>query len=386
MNKKLLELLDSINEKKASVRNLVNEGKIEEAKAAKNEMAELQEQFDLLKDIEDSTPAPAALKKQPEQMSADAKFAQAARQGFKNESMNETTKADGGYTVPEDIQTKVNQYKKAQFSLEDLVTVESVKTETGARTYQTKTEVDGFTEVGEGAKIGQQTAPKFERITYAIKKYGGWIPVTNELLDDSDANIVNVISQWLGDNSRVTRNKQIIKALEAGKTDASASDPTYTTITGIDDITKALNVTLGAAYKGTSKIITNDYGLQELSELKDGNGRPMLNPIPTEPAKMQLAAGATIVPVEVIPATDLPNVEVDGKVYAPIIIGDLHEAITLFDRKKITLKSSDVASVTGFSAFEEDMTLYRAIERFDAETKDKDAYVLGHFGTEIEQG
>ena len=53
MNKKLLELLDSINEKKTEVRNLVGEGKLEEAKAAKEELKNLQEQFDLLKDIDD---------------------------------------------------------------------------------------------------------------------------------------------------------------------------------------------------------------------------------------------------------------------------------------------------------------------------------------------
>lgn len=384
MNKKLLELLDSINDKKASIRDLVDAGKIEEAKAAKAELQTMQDSFDVLKDMEDEPPVLA--KTPAKATNAVTDFANAARQGFKNASMNETTKADGGYTVPEDIQTKVNQYKSASFSLEDLVTVESVKTETGARTYQTKAQAAGFAEVGEGAKIGQQTAPQFERVTYSIKKYGGWIPVTNELLDDSDANIVSVISKWLGDNSRVTRNKKIVEALQAGKTKDSESTPTYTEIKDIDDITRALNVTLGAAYKGTSKIITNDYGLQELSELKDGNGRPMLNPIPTEPGKMQLAAGAVIVPVEVIPATDLANVEVSGSTYAPIIIGDLHEAVTLFDRKKITLKASDVASVTGFSAFEEDMTLYRAIERFDTEIKDKDAYVLGHFSTAIEQG
>ena len=53
MNKKLLELLDAINEKKAIVRDLVDSGKIEEAKAAKAELVELQDKFDLLKDMDD---------------------------------------------------------------------------------------------------------------------------------------------------------------------------------------------------------------------------------------------------------------------------------------------------------------------------------------------
>ena len=50
MNKKLLELLNQINEKKVTVTNLVADGKIEEARAAKEELKDLQDQFDLLKD------------------------------------------------------------------------------------------------------------------------------------------------------------------------------------------------------------------------------------------------------------------------------------------------------------------------------------------------
>lgn len=53
MNKKLLALLDSINNKKIEVKNLVDQGNLEEAKAAKEELKNLQQQFDLLKDLED---------------------------------------------------------------------------------------------------------------------------------------------------------------------------------------------------------------------------------------------------------------------------------------------------------------------------------------------
>ena len=38
MNKKLLELLNKINSKKTEVKKLVDEGKIEEAKTAKEEL------------------------------------------------------------------------------------------------------------------------------------------------------------------------------------------------------------------------------------------------------------------------------------------------------------------------------------------------------------
>ena len=54
MNKELLKLLDSINQKKLEVQNLANEGKLEEAKAAKEELKNLQDKFDLLKDVLDA--------------------------------------------------------------------------------------------------------------------------------------------------------------------------------------------------------------------------------------------------------------------------------------------------------------------------------------------
>ena len=50
-----------------------------------------------------------------------------------------------------------------------------------------------------------------------------------------------------------------------------------TDLAGINDIKKALNVTLGQAFKGTSKIITNDDGLQYLDTLKDNDAKYLLH-------------------------------------------------------------------------------------------------------------
>lgn len=53
MNRELRELLDKINSKKEEVKNLANENKIEEAKAAKKELVDLQAKFDVLYDLEE---------------------------------------------------------------------------------------------------------------------------------------------------------------------------------------------------------------------------------------------------------------------------------------------------------------------------------------------
>ena len=118
MNKELLELLDSINEKKALVRSLAAEGKVDEAKAAKEEMITMQGQFDVLKDLDIDTPAPKNAKpvKTVQNETVEAKFANAARHGFKN-VMTEGTPADGGYTVPVDISTKIEKLREASFNL-----------------------------------------------------------------------------------------------------------------------------------------------------------------------------------------------------------------------------------------------------------------------------
>lgn len=376
MHKKLLEMLENINNKKAEVKKLVADGKLDEAKKAKEELVNMQASFDLLKDLEDEAPDKKKLEDKKPAVGVEVSFADAARHGFRN-SLTEGTPAKGGYAVPEDIQTKINKRRQAKFSLQDLITVENVKTETGTRVYQKKNKLTGFTEVGEGKAIPEGEEPEFERINYAVKKYAGYLAISNELLEDSDANITATITDWIGDQSRATRNRLIVNALIAGKTTGSTTN--YAQIKDIDDITKALNITIGADYKDAASIITNDYGMQVLGSLKDGNNRPLLNPVPTDPAKMQIAIGASVIPVKVVPTNALGNITVAEKEYAPFIIGDLKDAVKMYDRQLTTIKASDTASTKTYNAFEDDLVLYRATEREDVEVVDTDAYVLGYY-------
>lgn len=376
MNKELLELLDSINDKKAEVKKLAEENKLDEARKAKDELKEMQEKFDLLKDLDDGKTDDAKAKAVAKGMKpADGKdavkeFADAARRGFKVEnSMNEGTPADGGYTVPEDIQTKIDERRSAKASLIDLVDVEEVTTNKGSRTHKKRSQQTGFQKVGEGGKIGAKATPQFERMDYTISKYAGYFPVTNELLEDSDAAITSVLTEWIGDESRVTRNNIIRTAINTKAKTALAS---------LDDIKKALNVTLGAAFKSTSRVVTNDDGLQYLDTLKDNDGKYLLQPNPANPMQLRLCAGATIVPVTVIPNDDLPSdVSTAKKRKIPMIIGDLKEGIKFFDRKSLTIMASNLAAAGELNAFEEDLTLFRAIEREDCQVKDDMAFVNG---------
>lgn len=334
-------------------------------------------------------------------------------------TMSVGTDTDGGYTVPEDVLTDIEHLKESKKSLKDLVSVETVTTMSGKRTYKKRSSLTGFSTVGEANPIGMKTTPKYDRIAYEIKKRAGIYPVTNELFDDSDANIYNELITWIADDGRVTDNKSIL---------AIINKKAETKLSGLDDIKKTLNVTLGQAFKPTSKIVTNDDGLQYLDTLKDKDGNYLLSASPADPMKLVLSAGATTVPVEVFPNGDVPSKNVytkttdtdlvSGKTYytrtgsgttespyvytevsepakaslgnyyeitgskVPMTIGDLKEGIKFYDRKKLNIMTSNTAVVGSgegqINAFEDDMTLFRAIQRDDVVTRDEEAFVNGY--------
>ena len=391
MNKKLLALLNQINAQKQMVIDLANAGKLEEAKAAKKELQDLQDKFDLLKDIEDPDPVGGDDGSGNEPGEGDPtnkgglknvnvnynkaihEFADAARHYFKDaaKANTEGTKADGGYTVPEDIRTEINRYREERFSLQSLVDTEEVTTDSGRRTYQSRADYEGFAEVAEGGKITGISGPSFEVIEYTIKKYAGWLPVTNELLADSDANIANTLIAWLGEQDIATRNRLILNVMRS---------KSATELANLDGIKKIINVTLGSAFKDTSKIVTNDDGLNWMDTLKDTTGRYLLKPNadPTSPIKQVLAVGTRNVPIVTVPNSILKSDEsVAKKRGIPMICGDVKEGIKLFDRQKLTILASNTASVTGFNAYENDMTLFRGILRMDVRAKDAKALVNG---------
>ncbi len=386
MNKKMRELLAKIEAKQELAKGYTDgENKdLEKAKAVLEEIDKLKEEYEIEKRIFENEKESAQLndedvaniekniadKKEDkdEEKSSTKAFATAVR-NMVDKTLNEGVAESGGYTVPEDIVTKVERLRETKESLIDLVTVKKVKTNKGQETFKKRSQITGFTSIGEGGKIPKTGKIQFSRIKWEISKYGGYMPVTNELIEDSDEDIESFVTEWLADESRVTRNN-IILAVIAKKLQVK--------LNSMDDIKKAFNVTLGSKFKSTSKLITNDDGLQYLDTLKDENGRYLLQPNPANPMELRLCAGSTIIPLKVYSNDTIPTK--DNKI--PMICGDLKEAIKFYDRRQISLLASQVASVgTGddaINAFEEDMTLIRGIEREDAEMRDEEAFVNGY--------
>lgn len=384
MNKKMRELLNKIAQKRMMAKGFMEDGEnkdLEKAAALMDEADELQKEYDLearmyAAEKAENTPSEeevAEKKEKEKEETVTAKFAKGVRAIITKDftaGNSEGISANGGYTVPEEIETKVQRLRETQESLIDLVSVKKVNTNKGRETYKTRGEYTGFSSIGEGGKLPRKSGLKFSTIEYTINKYGGYMAVTEELLEDSDEDIEAMLVEWLANESRVTRNNLVVATIKS----KAAVD-----LANLDGIKKSLNVTL-SKFKNSAVIVTNNDGIQYLDTLKDKNDRPLLNPDPTDPTQLRLRCGTTTVPVKEFDNETIKTV--DNKV--PFYIGDFKEGIKFFDRKQLTLLASNVATVKGetdneaLNAFEDDLMLIRGIEREDIETRDEKAFVNGY--------
>ncbi|MBC5996372.1 phage major capsid protein [Romboutsia hominis] len=377
MNKKMREIFAKIEQKEAMAKGFMEDGEnkdLAKADTLWKEVEELKKEFDLAKKMyesekEKNTPTDDDLEKVKSDKNKEDElknFTKALRSFITGKGLVESVDANGGYTVPVDVSTKVEYYKDVDYSLLQDIDVEKVSTNKGSRTYQKKGEVDTFVDIDENGEITEEIeAPTFERLNYTIQDRAGFMPVSNDLINDSDSNIIDIVSQWLGKADVATSNKKILE-LVATKDEVDLKD--------VDGIKKALNVTLGQAYKNGAKIYTNDDGLNYLDTLKDTTGRPLLNPDPTAPSQMQLRCGTTVLNIKVLPNKVFPT----NTQKVPFIIGNLFDYVKKFDRQSMSIMASNVATLGSFNAYAKNMTLLRAIIRDDYKVKDKDSIVNGY--------
>lgn len=365
MNKEMRSLLVKIDNKREKAKAYMDNEEITKASSLFDEIESLQNEYEA-KEKEFNAKKENIKGDDKMKNKCTKEFAQGVRAVITKDfsGLSEGVDVNGGYTVPQDIVTKVEELRENEDSLIGEVTVKTVQTDKGQETYKKRGEYNGFASVAEGGKLPKVGDLEFSRLSWDIAKYGGYLPVTNELLDDSDTGIAELMTEWLANESRVTRNNLILTAIKT-KTAVDLKD--------LKGIKKAVTVDLGL-FKNTSKLYTNDSGLNYLDTLEDTTGRPLLTPSITEPGKMQLSMGANVIEVKVFSNDTLAN---DGD-KVPFIIGDLKEGVKFFDRKQLTLMTSNNASVGGINAFEEDLTIIRGIEREDCVVRDEKAFVNGY--------
>ena len=273
-----------------------------------------------------------------------------------------------GLTIPVDVQTTIHTLVRRFDSLQEYVNVEKVTTASGSRVYEKWSDIKPLTALDtEDGEIPANDDPALHLIKYLIKRYAGISTVTNSLLKDTAENILAWLSKWIAKKVVVTRNTKILAAIDGIK---AAQKKDVTDVDGIKDI---VNVQLDPAIEATSMFITNQDGFNVLDKVKRADGSYLLQKDVTS------ATGYTFLgkPIKKIASRFLPNKGAQAAPKYPLYIGDLKEAVTLYDRENMSLLTTNI----GGGAFETDTTKVRVIDRFDVQLVDDEAVVLATFTT-----
>lgn len=392
MTKREQELRQSVSDLKAEAQAFMEDGKQEEAKAKLQEAKAAKERLDNFLALQSdfnglSVPEPAQHGAQMAQTPKEPKATPKAEykkiffKALRRQQLNDTEMAvldeykarissgngeDGGYIIPEDIQTRINELRQTTDDLRQYVSVVPVSTNKGARTLERRAEHTPFaplSEYGDPNAMQEVASPKFDRLSYAIDDYAGFLPVPNTVLEDTDQALEEYLIKWLGKKSKATDNHLILQQVN-----------TLSKVTFADhkEIKTTLNVTLDPAFAEEARIYTNQDGFNYLDQLEDGNGRPLLQPDPQQPTR-KLLHGRVVVPLSNKTLATVVDGGGAGTNMAPFIIGVLEEAIVLWDRKQLSLDMTK----EGGQAWRTNTTEFRAIKRLDVTKWDSEAVVYG---------
>ncbi|MCY7677093.1 phage major capsid protein, partial [Bacillus safensis] len=243
MSKEERQLRQQFTQKKQEARNLLSEGKDEEARSMLDEAKSLQKRIEMMSEereldapeIEDRHYVPEQ-KRDPESDSSDEERSLTGTQEYRNawfkvltgrddELGNEERKMlqevlrenrqlssksdkDGGYTVPDDISKQIIKSIQELNSVRNLVRVVP-KTAPGGSYPVRKGAAGKLYNIAEKEAIKELKNMEFDQITYNVKKFAGFLPIPNELLNDSFINFVREIVEWLSESATVTENDEV---------------------------------------------------------------------------------------------------------------------------------------------------------------------------------
>lgn len=253
------------------------------------------------------------------------------------------TSVEGGALIPEEL-LRPQEVPEDVVDLSRLVNV--AKVNSGAGKYPViKKSGSKMTSVAELAKNPELAKPTITEVPYDIETYRGYIPVSQEVIDDADYDVTGLIADEISDQELNTKNSAIATVLKTATPKA---------VTGLDGIKSVFNKDIKKVYN--SKAIISSSLYNELDTLKDGDGRYLLQ------TDITVASGKRIFGKEVIVLDDDMIGTADGDMVG--FIGDPKAAVTLFDRKRASVKWVD-NDVYG--------QLLAGFVRFDVEATDADA-------------
>lgn len=228
---------------------------------------------------------------------------------------------DGGALVPEETLAP----QQAPENKADLVSlVNTVKVTTGSGKYpvlkHSGKKLNTVEELEENPELGK---PKINKVDFSIDTYRGYVPVSQELVDDADYDIMSIVADEVRDQELNTKNAAIAGILKTATAKSAA---------GFDGLKDILNKELSSAYSNVQVVVT-DSMYAALDKVKDKNGQYMLQIDVTSPTGYSFAGR----PIYRVADDILGGAKGEMKAF----IGDVKSFVTLFDRAQATIRWAD---------------------------------------------
>lgn len=236
-------------------------------------------------------------------------------------------KRDGLTTVGAEAVIPVDRITKPEKQPETVVDLRQhvgrVPVTTGTGSYPIlRANKNKMISVAELAKNPALAKPEFTKVNYEIETYRGYIPVSQEALDDSDIDLGGLVAEHIQRQSLNTSNAEIAAKLQTA---------TAKTVTDIDGLKDIVNVTIDPAYN--VKFIASQSFFNELDKMKDNDGRYLLQ------QDVTVASGYKLLGREVVVMAD----DVIGKTAGDKVafVGDPSLFVKFFDRQQASVRWVD---------------------------------------------
>lgn len=230
------------------------------------------------------------------------------------------TSVEGGALIPVEM-LKPQEAPEDVIDLSKLVNV--AKANSGAGKYPIiKKSGSKMISVAELALNPELAKPTITEVAYDIETYRGYIPVSQEVIDDADYDVTGMIAAEIADQELNTKNAAIATVLKSAPAKA---------VTGLDGIKALFNKDIKKVYAVKAVISSSLYN--ELDTLKDLDGRYLLQ------TDVTVESGKRLFGKEVIVLDDDVIGTADGDLVG--FVGDPKAFATLFDRNRASVKWVD---------------------------------------------
>ena len=322
-----VELAKAKKEEIEKLKKQLEELELEEEKSEEKEEVQEMEERSILKNDDFNIEV-------PEVTSEEVRAFEAYLQGEKRDIAGGSIKTDSGFVViPEEIVTDILKLKEFEFNLDQFVTVKKVSNGTGKYPVVRQSAVAALPVVEELAENPELAVKPFFELAYDIKTHRGYFRISREAIEDSKINVLGELKVWLARTIAATRNAAIIDVLKNGGAgeDGPTTKLVAETVTDVDGIKDAINLNIQPNYEHNVAIVSQT-AFATLDKLKDSNGNYLMQAdIKEATSKRLLGARVVVLPDEMLGA--------DGA--NTIIVGNLKDAIVLFDRSQYQAQWTD---------------------------------------------